>query len=96
MPKVITISVYVIEKLSKLKGNKSFSQVIDELIKYCDKNSEGRVEALDLIFEILSEEEARELGKGVEEFRKNFKVREQSFANIHVNSLQDLLWDNNG
>ncbi|GAA5418475.1 hypothetical protein Stok01_00417 [Sulfurisphaera tokodaii] len=41
MPKVITISDEVYEKLSKLKGNKSFSQVISELIEYYNKNSKG-------------------------------------------------------
>ncbi|MEM0373181.1 MAG: antitoxin VapB family protein [Sulfolobaceae archaeon] len=76
MPKVITISDDVYEKLSKIKGNKSFSQVINELIEYYNKNRKGRVEALDLIFGILSEEEAKELEKEVEEFRKSFKVRE--------------------
>ncbi|AWR95890.1 antitoxin VapB family protein [Acidianus brierleyi] len=76
MPKVITISDGVYEKLSKLKGNKSFSQVINELIEYYNKNRKGRVEALDMIFGILNEEEAKELEKEVEEFRKNFKVRE--------------------
>ncbi|MQL56158.1 antitoxin VapB family protein [Acidianus ambivalens] len=76
MPKVITISDDVYEKLSKLKGSKSFSQVINELIEYYNNSRKGRVEALDLIFGILSEEEAKELEKDVEEFRKSFKVRE--------------------
>ncbi|BFI76480.1 antitoxin VapB family protein [Sulfurisphaera ohwakuensis] len=76
MPKVITISDDVYDKLSKLKGNKSFSQVINESIEYYNKNRKGRVEALDLIFGILNEEEVKELEKEVEEFRKSFKVRE--------------------
>ncbi|WP_236752651.1 antitoxin VapB family protein [Acidianus sp. HS-5] len=76
MPKVITISDEVYEKLSKLKSNKSFSQIINELIEYYNETRKGRVEALDMIFGIISEEEAKELEKEVEEFRKNFKVRE--------------------
>ncbi|BCU67995.1 hypothetical protein HS7_14320 [Sulfolobales archaeon HS-7] len=76
MPKVITISDDVYEKLSKLKGSKSFSQAINELIEYYNKSRKGRVEALDLIFGTLSEEEATELEKEVEEFRKGFRVRE--------------------
>ena len=70
MTKVITISDDVYEKLSKLKGNKSFSQVINELIEYYNNTRKGRVEALDMIFGIISEEEAKELEKEVEEFRK--------------------------
>lgn len=38
MPKVITISDEVYEKLSKLKGNKSFSEVINDLIEFYYEN----------------------------------------------------------
>jgi len=76
MPKVITISDEVYEKLSKLKGNKSFSEVINDLIEFYYENKKGRKEILRSIFGILSEEEARELEKEVEEFRKNFKMRD--------------------
>ncbi|WP_229570721.1 antitoxin VapB family protein [Saccharolobus caldissimus] len=76
MPKVITISDEVYEKLSKLKGNKSFSEVINDLIEFYYENKKGRKEILHSIFGILSEEEARELEKEVEEFRKNFKMRD--------------------
>ena len=76
MPKVITISDDVYDKLSKLKGNKSFSQIINELIEYYNKNRKGRVEALDIILGIINEKDAEELEKEVKELRKNFKVRE--------------------
>ncbi|WP_083809349.1 antitoxin VapB family protein [Archaeoglobus veneficus] len=41
--KTITISDDVYEKLARIKGKKSFSAVIDELIK---KNVEKRIEML--------------------------------------------------
>jgi|Deesub1362A_J573_1020465.scaffolds.fasta_scaffold01212_2 predicted CopG family antitoxin len=68
--KTITISDDVYEKLAKLKGKKSFSVIIDELIK---KNVEKRIELLIESAEKTGYED--ELEKISEEIRKGFKVR---------------------
>lgn len=68
--KTITISDDVYEKLLRLKGKKSFSAIIDELIS---RNVEKRVDLL-----IRASEEAgyeEELEKVSREIRKSFRVR---------------------
>ena len=68
--KTITISDDVYEKLVRIKGSKSFSAVIDELIR---KNVEKRIEMLIKSAEKTGYED--ELGKISKEIRKSFKVR---------------------
>jgi len=76
MPKVITISEEVYEKLSKLKKGRSFSKTIDELIEFYVSNKKGNKEILWEMFGAISEEEANELEKEVTKFRKSFILRE--------------------
>ncbi|PSN86154.1 hypothetical protein B9Q13_00660 [Candidatus Marsarchaeota G2 archaeon ECH_B_SAG-G16] len=69
MVRVISISDDVYEKLVRIKGDKSFSEVLKELLrgqgkKYEDKN------ALDEIFGVLSHEEAVELEREINLRRK--------------------------
>jgi len=68
--KTITISDDVYEKLTRLKGKKSFSAIIDELIK---KNVEKRIELLIKSAERTGYED--ELEKISREIRKEFRVR---------------------
>jgi len=68
--KTITISDDVYEKLVKIKGNRSFSVVIDELIR---KNVEKRIEMLIKSSEKTGYED--ELEKVSREIRKGFRVR---------------------
>ncbi len=68
--KTITISDEVYEKLVKIKGKKSFSAVIDELIR---NNVEKRIGALIKLAEKSGyEDELLKISNGI---RKEFKVR---------------------
>jgi len=68
--KTITVSDEVYEKLVRIKGKKSFSAIIDDLIS---KNVDKRVEMLINSAEKTGYEE--ELEKISKEIRKSFKVR---------------------
>ncbi|ADC66201.1 Protein of unknown function DUF217 [Ferroglobus placidus DSM 10642] len=68
--KTITISDEVYEKLVRIKGKKSFSAIIDELIK---RNVEKRIEMLIKSAEKTGYED--ELEKISKEIRKSFRVR---------------------
>lgn len=68
--KTITISDEVYEKLVRIKGKKSFSAVIDKLIK---RNVEKRVEMLIKSAERSGYED--ELERISKEIRRNFSVR---------------------
>ncbi|TRM90281.1 antitoxin [Sulfolobus sp. B1] len=75
MPKVMTISDEVYEKLVKLKGDRSFSETINELIQFYNANKKGRKEILDKMFGILTEKEVEDLEKEISQFRNNFRTR---------------------
>ena len=62
MTKTISISDDVYELLTKIKGKKSFSEVIRDLIK-----SEGNFELLMIAFGTRNEKEAEELEKEIGE-----------------------------
>ena len=61
------ISEGVYRKLNEIKGNKSFSDIIEELI---EELLSLRRKKLEKYFGILSEEEAEELEKEIKEIRK--------------------------
>jgi len=65
--KTIMISEGVYRKLNEIKGNKSFSDIIEELI---EELLSLRRKKLEKYFGILSEEEAEELEKEIKEIRK--------------------------
>ncbi|QXJ35176.1 antitoxin VapB family protein [Saccharolobus shibatae] len=65
--KTIMIRDDVYKKLLEIKGDKSFSEVIEELIK---ESLSVRRKKIEKYFGILNEEEARELAKEIEEMRK--------------------------
>ncbi|MCH4816195.1 MAG: antitoxin VapB family protein [Saccharolobus sp.] len=65
--KTIIIRDDVYKKLLEIKGDKSFSEVIEELIK---ESLSVRRKKIEKYFGILNEEEARELAKEIEEMRK--------------------------
>jgi len=68
--KTITISDEVYEKLVRIKGKKSFSAIIDELIK---RNVEKRIDMLIKSAEKTGYEE--ELERISKEIRRSFRVR---------------------
>jgi predicted CopG family antitoxin len=76
MPKVITISDEVYEKLFKLKKGRSFSKTIDELIEFYESNKKDSKEILREMFGTISEEEADGLEKEIIKFRKSFTSKE--------------------
>jgi predicted CopG family antitoxin len=65
--KTIMIRDDVYKKLNEIKGNKSFSDIIEELI---EESLSLRKKKLKKYFGILSEEEAEELEKEIKEMRK--------------------------
>ena len=65
--KTIMIRDDVYRKLNEIKGNKSFSDIIEELI---EESLSLRKKKLKKYFGILSKEEAEELEKEIKEMRK--------------------------
>jgi len=65
--KTIMIKDNVYRKLNEIKGDKSFSDIIEELI---EESLSLRKKKLDKYFGILSEEEAEELEREIKEMRK--------------------------
>jgi predicted CopG family antitoxin len=64
--KTIVIRDDVYRKLSEIKGNKSFSDIIEELI---EESLSLRKKKLEKYFGILSEEEAEELEREIKEMK---------------------------
>jgi len=64
--KTIMIRDDVYRKLNKIKGNKSFSDIIEKLI---EESLSLRKKKLEKYFGILSEEEAKELEREIKEMR---------------------------
>jgi len=77
--KTIMIRDDVYRKLNKIKGNKSFSDIIEKLI---EESLSLRKKKLEKYFGILSEEEAKELEREIKEMRKMMKVLIESSAII--------------
>jgi len=65
--KTIIVRDDVYRKLNKIKGDKSFSDIIEDLI---DESLSLRKKKLEKYFGILSEEEAKELEREIKEMRK--------------------------
>ncbi|BAB66160.1 antitoxin VapB family protein [Sulfurisphaera tokodaii] len=65
--KTIMIRDDVYKKLLEIKGDKSFSEIIEELI---EESLSVRRKKIEKYFGILNEEEARGLAKEIEEMRK--------------------------
>jgi predicted CopG family antitoxin len=65
--KTIMIRDDVYRKLNEIKGNKSFSDIIEELI---EESLSLRKKKLEKYFSILNEEEAKELEREIKEMRK--------------------------
>jgi predicted CopG family antitoxin len=65
--KTIMIRDDVYRKLNKIKGNKSFSDIIEKLI---EESLSLRKKKLEKYFGILSKEEAKELEREIKEMRK--------------------------
>ena len=65
--KTIMIREGVYRKLNEIKGDKSFSDIIEELI---EESLSLRKKKLDKYFGILSKEEAKELEREIKEMRK--------------------------
>jgi predicted CopG family antitoxin len=66
--KTIMIRDDVYNKLARIKGDKSFSDIIEELI---EESINLRRKKIEKYFGILKDEEAEELKKEIYEMRKN-------------------------
>jgi len=77
--KTIMIRDDVYRKLNEIKGNKSFSDIIEELI---EESLSLRKKKLEKYFGILSEEEAKELEREIKEMRKR---NDESINRKHSN-----------
>ncbi|WP_048146550.1 antitoxin VapB family protein [Pyrococcus abyssi] len=64
MSKTITIADDVYYELVKMKGNKSFSELLRELI---GKKKKGNLDILMIAFGTMSEEEVKEFKKKIKE-----------------------------
>ncbi|WP_083965022.1 antitoxin VapB family protein [Thermococcus sp. PK] len=73
MVKTITISDDVYNELLRIKGKKSFSELLRELLR----EKKGNSEALKRICGILNEEEYRETKKRLKELEGEFEKWEQ-------------------
>ncbi len=70
--KTIMINDTAYEKLSKIKGNKSFSELLSEL---ADSAKQTRKASILKFAGIIDKEEAMELHRAVSRARRNFKAR---------------------
>ncbi|RLI75881.1 antitoxin [Archaeoglobales archaeon] len=69
MVKTVTIADDVYEELIRIKGNRSFSEVIRELLK----SRKGNAEALMKIFGVLSEEEYMKVKSEIDALKEDFE-----------------------
>jgi len=76
MVKVISLSNDAYEKLKSIKNEKSFSEVVVELIE-CKKKNKKNIMKFAGIFK--DDKEWEKIMKDTEKDRKNFKLREVKF-----------------
>ncbi len=76
VPKTITIADDVYNELVRIKGNKSFSEVIRELLR----QRRGNVDLILKIAGMLSEEEYKEVKKRLKLVNEEFKKWQQSLT----------------
>ena len=76
MVKVISLSNDAYEKLKSIKNEKSFSEVVVELIE-CKKKNKKNIMKFAGIFK--NDKEWEKIMKDTENDRKNFKLREVKF-----------------
>ena len=70
--KTLMITDEVYKKLAAVKGERSFSELLDEIL--ADAKNERNIR-LKRFFGVISDREADQMRKNVAEFRRNFKVR---------------------
>ncbi|WP_290596982.1 MULTISPECIES: antitoxin VapB family protein [unclassified Archaeoglobus] len=78
MVKTVTIADDVYEELVRIKGNRSFSEVIRELLK----SRKGNTDALVKIFGVLSEEEYTEAKSKIDALKEDFEKWGQSLTQM--------------
>jgi predicted CopG family antitoxin len=78
MVKTVTIADDVYEELVRIKGDRSFSEVIRELLK----SRKGNTDALMKIFGVLSEEEYTEAKSKIDALKEDFEKWGQSLTQM--------------
>ncbi|AEH25538.1 antitoxin VapB family protein [Pyrococcus yayanosii] len=78
MAKTITISDDVYRELVRIKGDKSFSEILRELLK----ERKGNSHVLLRIFGILNEKEYKEVKKKLKELEEEFEKWGQSLIQM--------------
>ncbi|WP_048055257.1 antitoxin VapB family protein [Pyrococcus sp. NA2] len=78
MVKTITISDDVYNDLLRIKGKKSFSELLRELLR----EKKGNLVVLKHIYGILNEEEYRETRKRLKELEGEFEKSEQFLTQV--------------
>jgi predicted CopG family antitoxin len=78
MVKTVTIADDVYEELVRIKGDRSFSEVIRELLK----SRKGNTDALVKIFGVLSEEEYTEAKSKIDALKEDFEKWGQSLTQM--------------
>jgi predicted CopG family antitoxin len=71
--KTVILNDDVYNNLSKIKGTRSFSELLKELLQ---SSEEHKTRLLESIKGILTEEEAKEAEKAVKKIREHAKVRD--------------------
>lgn len=70
--KTIMVSDEAYEKLAAIKGKKSFTELVSELVEKTKGTKFGDIE---MFFGIMSEKDAEERRRFIARYRKNFKAR---------------------
>ncbi|MDK2373063.1 MAG: antitoxin VapB family protein [Candidatus Korarchaeota archaeon] len=76
MPKTITLSDDVYKELLRIKGKRSFSEVIRDLLK----ERRGNSHVLLMLFSTMSKERYKEMKRAVEELEEEFERWGQSLT----------------
>jgi len=73
--KTIMIQDNVYKDLSAVKGDKSFSELFEEMLENVRDSKPYKIALLKTIFGTMSEEEAEQAERRIKKLRQNMKVR---------------------
>ena len=78
MVKTITIADDVYYELLHIKGDRSFSELLRELLR----ERKGNVHVLRMIFGVLTDEEYEEIKRSIKEIKEEFEEWGQSLTRV--------------
>ena len=91
MVRIISISDEVYTELSQIKGNRSFTKVIKDLMAECNKKGDPK-SILEFLksHEPLSEEDTKRLTEASEEARRNATPRKSASFELYNGCIRHL------